>query len=234
MIANKSKTLERQFTISSSISSINIASRNTKQPSKTNRISKQANNGKHGKTPMLDTRQNMHKFKSSPYLKCIERFKELALSPGALPHIQSRVLSPISRAERVLKKNIIRNHKPEIELDSSIEASLEKIADHNFEFDKNDKFMTIFSSSKGSDKNDNEDVYLKVEARGSNKPVPSSPFMPLDHEANSRLKTNAESHSKGSTQIRHRVGNIHQNKKIFDSFYKNLEFKPNQYGLNVY
>ena len=109
--------------------------------------------------PWIDTKLTLKKIKSSPYLKYIERFKELALSPYALPKLENRALSPLSRAERVLKKPLKNKNKPEIKLDSSIEASLEKIYDvENVAVDKNEKFLSLFSSSKSSDKIDHEDL----------------------------------------------------------------------------
>jgi hypothetical protein len=231
MFTSKSKTIERQFTISSSISSINMASRQSKQ--KKSSVSKPVKKVDIAKTPLYDTRQGLKKFQSSPYLKYIERFEKLALSPGALPHIRNRILSPISRAERVLKKTHKRNMKSDIKLDSSIEASLEKMGDDNYVFDKNDKFMTIFTSSKSSDKNDN-DEFLKTDIRFNKKVAPKSPSRPLEHESHSNLKTNTESRKNTKSVSKHRSGVIKANKKIFDTFYKNLEFKPEHYGLNVY
>lgn len=66
-----------------------------------------------------------------------QRFKDLKLDPYVLPLLKNRVLSPTSRARKVLGHTPRRKNKNAPALESSIEKSLEKIEKDNFlQFDK--------------------------------------------------------------------------------------------------
>ena len=63
----------------------------------------------------------------NPHMKNVKRFKELHLDPYVLPLLKNRVLSPTSRARKVLGKTPKLDKDKKVDLDSSMEKSLEKI-----------------------------------------------------------------------------------------------------------
>ena len=137
------------------------------------------------------------------------------MSPNALPNIQSRILSPISRAERVLKKKHKSKMKSEVKLDSSIEASLEKIEDHDqFVSGGNDKIFTLFSSSKSSERQD--DDFMNALHKNRFAPSPNSPVRPMEMtKSKSTAKVSPAKINTDDVIVKQRTKNIKANKKIF-------------------
>ena len=59
--------------------------------------------------------------------KLAKKFRKLHLEAYALPLLKNRVLSPASRARKILKKTPKLDKMQKITLDSSMEKSLEKV-----------------------------------------------------------------------------------------------------------
>lgn len=166
----------------------------------------------------------MRKLQSSPYLKSIEQIKELNRifktdeskmnkrgfanhRPGGLPNIQSRLLSPLSRAERVLKRRHRSRDKNELKFDSSIEASLEKIDDPENFLDKNDKFITLFASSASSEKPNHLAVATHEKNFDKHNEV-SSPERAFDEHTSSKPKSTNRSRNSNNVLIKQRTENL--------------------------
>lgn len=120
------KSIKKQFTLSSSISSINWASKK-----KENKRKQHIKTENQGKVSHKNQEVEKHEIKTA-------RFKNLNLDPYTLPLLKNRVLSPTTRAKRVLGYTPKKRKRQKYELDSSIERSLEKIDnenEENFPFD---------------------------------------------------------------------------------------------------
>ena len=120
---SKTRTLDRQFTISSSLSSI-IWARKHKEAERGEGNKIEAN------TKNLKIKPNINNVKLNivnPHMKNVKRFKDLHLDPYVLPLLKHRLLSPTSRARKILGKTPKLDKCKKVELDSSMEKSLEKI-----------------------------------------------------------------------------------------------------------
>lgn len=155
------------------------------------------------------------------------RFKELKLDPSALKHLKNKWLSPIVRANIALNKSPAKLGKNKQNLDLSSENSLEKMHlkdDEMIDF-KNDNIYTIFSSSKSSTHNGDDQALLKIIEKDSLNILGwGSPTNTkyTKHINNPEAETErAHSNSKSPMKsLQPTINKIRSNKKIIDEFYK--------------
>ena len=170
------------------------------------------------------------------------RFKELKLDPSALWYLKSKWLSPITRANIALHKSPAKIKKKKSDFDLSTEKSYDK--NHNKEDEvqldfRNDNIYTIFSSSKSSTHNDEDQALLKIIEKDSsnilrtNSPNKNSLERP-SHNPEVEFERIQSSSKSPLKSIQPTLNRIRSNKKIIDEFYSKIKFKPELYGINMY